>query len=188
MHIYIFPGFRRTNHTIALYDNNIYVRSLQAPETNCLANVPRHRRSRHQSWRELHSDARLLDNPNSPTMDHNYKSRIADNVNHNDIYNTYPIVTLHLYNSTAVCNIPYGLHWRIQGGGGGSGGNDKCGPNVKSKSLQTLLEIIYLTSRKSYLVFSCLNSKEKPTTKVVQKLNWIKLVALNITQNDASDL
>ena len=29
--------------------------------------------------------------------------------------------------------------------------NGKCGPNVKSKSFQTLLEIIYLASRKSYL-------------------------------------
>ena len=84
------------------------------------------------------------------------------------------------------------LQWRIQGEGGQGGQdppwdskekvsahgkivindcNDKCGPNVKSKSFQTLLEIIYLDSRKSYLVSICLNSKEKSTTKVVQKLN-----------------
>ena len=42
---------------------------------------------------------------------------------------------------------------------------------LKSKSFQTLLEIIYLAPRKSYLVIICLNSKEKSTTKVVQKLN-----------------
>ena len=32
---------------------------------------------------------------------------------------------------------------------------------MNSKSFQTLLEIIYLASRKSYLVIICLNSKEK---------------------------
>ena len=62
-----------------------------------LTNVPRHRRSRHQFWRELHNDARLLDNLNPPTVDHNYKSHIPDTVNHNDIYNTWPIVAYVLF-------------------------------------------------------------------------------------------
>ena len=36
----------------------------------------------------------LLDNPNPPTVDQNYKSHTPDTVNHNDIYNTCPSVTL----------------------------------------------------------------------------------------------
>ena len=80
------PGIR-TNHTIALYDN-IILRPLSPSARDKLTNVPRHRRSRHQSWRELHNDARLLDNPNPPIVDHNYKSHIPDTVNHNDIYIT----------------------------------------------------------------------------------------------------
>ena len=91
-HIYQIPGIRRTNHTIALYGNNI-LRPLSPSARDKLPNVPRHHRSRHQSWRELHNDARLLDNPNPPTVHHNYKSHILDTVNHNDIYITCPIVT-----------------------------------------------------------------------------------------------
>ena len=64
MNIYKIPDIRRTNHTIALYDN-IILRPLSPSDK--LTNVPRHRRSRHQSWRELHNDARLLDNPNPPS-------------------------------------------------------------------------------------------------------------------------
>ena len=93
MNIYQIPGIRRTNHTIALYDNIIlYLFFLRARDK--LSNVPRHRRSRHQSWRELHNDVRLLDNPNPPTVDHNYKSHTPNTVNHNDIYFTCQIVTL----------------------------------------------------------------------------------------------
>ena len=92
MNIYQIPNIRRTNHTIALYDN-IILRPLSPSVRDQLTNVPRHHRSRHQSWRELHSDTRLLDNPNPPTVDHNYKSHIPDTVNHNDIYITCPIVT-----------------------------------------------------------------------------------------------
>ena len=92
MNIYQIPGIRRTNHTIALYDN-IILRPLSPSARDKLTNVPRHRRSRHQSWRELNNDMRLVDNPNPPTVDHNYKSHIPDTVNHNDIYITCPIVT-----------------------------------------------------------------------------------------------
>ena len=71
MNIYQIPGIHRTNQTIALYDN-IILRPLSPSARDKLTNVPRHRRSRHQSWRELHNDTRLLDNPNPPTVDHNY--------------------------------------------------------------------------------------------------------------------
>ena len=84
MNIYQIPDIRRTNHTIALYDN-IILRPLSPSARDKLTNVPRHRRSRHQSWRELHNDTRLIDNPNPPTVDHNYKTHIPDTVNHNDI-------------------------------------------------------------------------------------------------------
>ena len=39
--------------------------------------------------------------------------------------------------------------------------NNKCGPNVKSKSFQTLLQIIYLAPMKSYLVIICLTLQVK---------------------------
>ena len=84
IYIYIITGIRRTNHTIALYDNNI-LHPLSPSARDKLPNVPHHRRSRHQSWRELHNDARLLDNLNPPTVDHSYKSHTPDTVNHNDI-------------------------------------------------------------------------------------------------------
>ena len=74
---------------IALYDN-IILRPLSSSARDKLPNVSRHRRSCHQSWRELHNDTRLLDNPNPP----NYKTHIPDTVNHNDICITCPIVTL----------------------------------------------------------------------------------------------
>ena len=105
MHIYIIPGIRQTNHTIALYDN-IILSPLSPSTRDKLPNVPRHRRSRHQSWRELCNDTRLLDNPNPPTVDHNYKTHIPDTVNHNYIYITCPIVTLPPPPSTNVLTFP----------------------------------------------------------------------------------
>ena len=84
-HINQIQGIRRTNHTIALYNNNI-LRPLSPRARDKLPNVSRHCRSRHQTWRELHNDARLLDNPNQPTVDlqivtkkNRYRSKTLDN-------------------------------------------------------------------------------------------------------------
>ena len=97
--IYQISGIRRTNHTITLY-KNVFIRPLSLSTRDKLTNLPRHCMVRHQSWRKLHNDARLLDNLNPPTVDNKYKTHIPDTVNHN--YICILVRSLHIYMNTSI--------------------------------------------------------------------------------------